>query len=436
MRFETPTALALEAAFDGGRLTSDGGICWLAKADSELGLCETMADHVPEWRRREGRHSLATLVRQRIFQIACGYEDQNDSNSLRSDPLLKLVCGSLPDTGPDLASQPTISRLENAATARACYEIAETLLELYVRQRGKGGAPKKIVLDLDATDDPTHGEQEGSHYHGYYKEHIYHPLVAFDGDTGQIIAAVLRTGNTHASRGAVAILRRIVTRLRRAWPSVNIELRADAGFAVPRVYEYCEAEGIHYAIGLITNARLEKLAKPLLDRARWRYEDEGRKTRLLAESFYRAGSWDHNRRVIYKAEVMDQGTNTRFVVTNKYDKPAKLYEWYTRRGETENRIKDFKLALRADRLSCHRFLANQFRLLMHAAAYWLLDVLRSKLVKAGVERMQLDTLRLILIKVGGRVRQLATKVRLHLATGHPGQRLWDVLSCYRSLTGP
>ncbi|MGH3148495.1 MAG: transposase [Rubrobacter sp.] len=163
MRFETPTALALEAAFDGGRLTSDGGLCWLAKADSKLDLCKTIADHVPEWRRREGRHSLVALVRQRIFQIACGYEDQNDSNTLRSDPLLQLVCGALPEPGGDLASQPTISRLENAATTRACYEIAETLFGLYVRQRGKDGAPKKIVLDLDATADPTHGEQEGSH---------------------------------------------------------------------------------------------------------------------------------------------------------------------------------------------------------------------------------------------------------------------------------
>ncbi len=216
MRFETSAALALEAAFDGGRLTSDGGICWLAKADSELDLCKTIADRVPEWRRREGRHSLVALVRQRIFQIACGYEDQNDSNSLRSDPLLKLGCGSLPETGRDLASQPTISRLENAATTHACYEIAETLFGLYVRQRSKGGVPRKIVLDLDATDDPTYGEQEGSYYHGYYKEHIYHPLVVFDGDTGQMIAAVLRTGNTHASRGAVAILRRIVTRLWKA----------------------------------------------------------------------------------------------------------------------------------------------------------------------------------------------------------------------------
>jgi hypothetical protein len=182
--WDPETALALEAAFDGGRITSDGGLVWLAELDNELGLCEKMAQHVPEWRKRRGHHPLATLIRQRVFQIACGYEDQNDSNYLREDPLLKLVCGSsLPETGANLASQPTISRLENAATARSCYRMAEALLELYLTQRGKDGAPKKILLDFDATDDPTHGEQEQSYYHGYYEEHIYHPLLVFDGDT-------------------------------------------------------------------------------------------------------------------------------------------------------------------------------------------------------------------------------------------------------------
>jgi Transposase DDE domain group 1 len=246
MRFQTEAALALEAAFDGGRLTSDSGLLWLKEADAELGLCEAIALCVPEWRRGKVRHSLVTLVKQRVFQIACGYEDQNDSDSLRTDPLLKLVCGSLPETGTDLASQPTISRLENAPDARACYRMAQALFELYVEQRGKDGAPKKILLDFDATADPTHGEQEGSFYHGYYQQHIYHPLLVFDGETSQPITAVLRCGNTHASRSAVAILRRIVRRLREAWPGVEIEIRADAGFAVPEIYDYCEQEGIGY----------------------------------------------------------------------------------------------------------------------------------------------------------------------------------------------
>ena len=372
---------------------------------------------------------MLSLLKQRVFQIACGYEDQNDSNFLRSDPLLKLVCGALPESGEDLASQPTICRMENAVTNRACYQMARALAELYIAQRGKDGAPQKIVLDFDATDDPTYGDQEESYYHGYFKEHIYHPLLVFDGDTGQLISALLRAGNTHASRSTVAVLKRLVGLLRSAWPGVEVELRADAGFAVPAVYDYCEAEGIRYTIALITNSRLEEMASSLLEEAQRRYEQErGRKVRLLSQGHYQAGSWQIERRVVYKAEVMEEGTNTRFVVTNKPDEPDELYAHYTERGETENRIKDLKVALKADRLSCHRFVANQFRLLLHAAAYWLMDTLRKKLVDGGIERMQLDTLRLKLVKIGGRVRELLTKVRVHLASGHPGRYLWHALS--------
>jgi hypothetical protein len=400
----------------------------LAKVDEKLGLCEALAEHVPEWRRGKARHSLVALVRQRVLQVACGYEDQDDADFLRTDPLLKLACGRPPETGEDLASQLTMSRLENAATARGCYRMASALGELYLRERSKGGTPKRILLDFDSTDDPTHGGQEGSYYHGYYGQHMYHPLLVFDGETGQLIAAVLRPGNTHASRGAVAVLKRVVGMLRGAWPRVRIEeLRADAGFAVPWVYEYCEEEGVDYTVGLITNPRLRALAEPLLERAQERYEAEGRKAKLLAEGSYQAGSWERERRVVYKAEAMEEGTNTRFVVTSRTDEPKDLYDWYVKRGETENRIKDFKSGVKADRLSCKRFWANQFRLLLHAAAYWLLDVLRRELMGAGVERMQLDTLGLLLIKIGGRVRQLLARVKLHLAFGHPGQPLWQIL---------
>jgi hypothetical protein len=258
---------------------------------------------------------------------------------------------------------------------------------------------------------------------------MYHPLLVFDGESGHLITALLRFGNTHSSRGAVAILRRIVTHLRQTWPGVRIELRADAGFAVPEIYDYCEREGIDYTIGLISNPRLEALTAALLEIAQERYEVEENKVRLVGEGFYRAESWEKKRRVIYKAEVMAEGENTRFVVTSKRSgDPKKLYDWYIGRGESENWIKDLKVAIRADRLSCHRFMANQFRLLLHAAAYWLLDTLRRKLVESGAQRMQLDTLRLTLIKIGGRVRELLTKVRMHLASGHPGQRLWHALS--------
>jgi len=284
-----------------------------------------------------------------------------------------------------------------------------------------------VLLDFNATADPTHGEQEGSYYHGYHEQHIYHPLVVFDGESGPLIGALLRHGNTHASNSAVALLKRIVGGLRQRWPEVAIELRGDAGFAVPALYDYCEQESITYTVGLVTNPRLEQLAEGLLDEAKERYETEDRKVRIFSEETYQAGSWEHERRVVYKAEAMEKGTNTRFVVSTRTDEPEALYEWYVGRGESENWIKDLKLALKADRLSCHRFIANQFRLLLHAAAYWLMDALRRKLVRAGVKRMQLDTLRLVLIKIGGRVRQLLSKVRLHLASAHPGHHLWIAL---------
>jgi hypothetical protein len=428
IRFETPTPLALEAAFDGGRLTSDGGLSWLAKMDSEMGLSEMISECVPEWRTRRGRHTMLALVKQRLYQIACGYEDQNDSDSLREDPLLKVVCGSLPESGADLASQPTICRLENAATRRSCYRIAEVLFEIYLQERGKDGAPKKVLLDFDSTDDPTHGDQEGSYYHGYYKQHMYHPLLVFDGESGHLITALLRAGNTHSSNSSVAILKRIVCALRERWPEVAIEIRADGGFAVPALYDYCEYEGISYTIALITNERLKEMAGDLLEAASKEHERTAHKARLFGEDLYGAASWEKKRRVIYKAEAMEQGTNRRFLVSTRHEAPKELYEFYAKRGESENWIKDFKLHMRADRLSCHRFIANQFRLLLHAAAYWLMDALRRKLIEGGSRRMQLDTLRLSLIKIGGRVRELFTKIRLHLATGHPGQDLWHALS--------
>ncbi len=289
---------------------------WIADTNRDLGLCEAIAEHVPEWREgRAIRHPLLALVRQRVYQVACGYEDQNDANALRADPLLKLVLGRLPETGTDLASQPTLSRLENAPGPRDCLRIARALAELYVRERGKAGAPEEVLLDFDATDDPAHGEQEGAFYHGYYRTRMYHPLLVFEGRTNRLVTAVLRAGNTHASRGALAVLKRIVRRLREAWPGVKIGLRADAGFAVPAVYEWCERKGVGYTIGLVSNPRLEALAEPLLERAgRESEEMDGRKVRLVSDAPYEAGSWGRPRRVVYKAEALEKGTNTRFVV--------------------------------------------------------------------------------------------------------------------------
>jgi Transposase DDE domain group 1 len=433
-RFAGSAPLPLEASFDGGRLTSDGGLPWLEEADTRLGLCATFAAVIPEWRRGPVRHALPTLIRQRVFQIACGYEDQDDADFLRTDPLLKLVCGRLPDTGHDLASQPTLSRLENAVDRRSCYRLAMALGELYLRERERAGVPAHIILDLDGTDDPTHGQQEGSAYHGYYRQQMYYPLAVFDGETGQLITAVLRPGNTHGSAGVVAVLKRVVRALRTRWPDITLELRMDSGGAVPAIYDFCEREGIGYTIGLITNPRLTALAASLATEAqRQRATTGAEKVRLLGETVYQAESWEQPRRVVIKAEALPKGPNTRFVVTTRADPPDVLYDWYVDRGAGENWIKDLKRACFADRLSDHRFWANQFRLLLHAAAYWLLDTVRRWLAACTVPRLQLDTLRLRLLKIGGRVWQLRDRIRLRLAASHPGHPLWDQLAAYHRL---
>lgn len=421
--------LPLESQFDLDDLTSDGGLLWLLEADRELGLSSALASAVREWRRGPVRHPLPCLLRQRILQIACGYPDQNDATTLRHDPLFKLACERLPTSGPPLASQPTLSRLDTAADAASCAALADVLLALYLRERGRPGQPTRILLDVDSTADPTHGQQEGSRYHGYYGQHMYHPLLVFDGDTNQLISARLRPGNAHASWAAVEELERIVAAVRQCWPEVPIELRADGGFAVPALYAYCEQHGLAYTIGLIPNARLDWAATPLLVAAQLYRDQTGlAHVRFVGELIYQAGSWPQPRRVVYKAEVMAAGTNTRFVVTNRPGPPEALYDDYVARGETENWIKDLKRACAADRLSCHGFWANQFRLLLHAAAYWLLDTVRRWLCAQQVARMQLDTLRLQLVKIGGWVRELTNRVRLHLASSHPGQPLWELLA--------
>ncbi|MGZ3584269.1 MAG: IS1380 family transposase, partial [Ktedonobacterales bacterium] len=324
--------------FDAGQLTSDGGLAWVHQADMELAVCTSLAAQLPDWRRGPVHHSLETLVRQRVYQIACGYEDQNDATTVRTDPLLKLVCGRTPDSPADLASQPTLSRLENAVSARTCYRLAQALLGVYLQERARANGdrpPAHVLLDLDGTDDPTHGDQEGSAYHGYYRQHMYHPLLIFDGDTDQLVTAVLRPGTVHASRGVVAVLRRVVRHLRARWPAVTIELRADSGFAVPALYDWCEAEGIAYTLGLATNPRLAAAAQPLLAEAQQRYAQTGTKVRLAGALSYAADSWAHARRVVYKAEVLEQGPNVRFVVTSRSAAPLALYDWYVQRGTPE-----------------------------------------------------------------------------------------------------
>lgn len=425
-------SLPLEVDFLGGRLTSDGGLPWLAEADAVLSLTATLAAVIPDWRSRRGQHDVATLLAQRIYQIACGYEDQNDADTLRSDPLFKQACGRRPVTGPDLASQPTFSRLENAIGPRTCYRLAQALGQVYLQERERRGIPTQLILDLDSTADPTHGNQEGSAYHGYYGQHMYHPLLVFDGTTDQLITAVLRPGTVHASHGALSVLKRIVAAIRDRWPEVTLEIRADSGFAIPALYAWCEDEGITYTIGLATNPRLARAVAGLQAAAERQSADlEGAKVRLIGETVYQADSWPHPRRVVMKAEVLAKGTNTRFVVTTRQDDaPATIYDWYVDRGESENWIKDLKAGCFAHRLSCHRFWANQVRLLLHAAAYVLLGTIRHWLVGAQVARMTLETIRLRLLKIGGWVREDRTKVRVRLSSHHPGEGWWHALAAH------
>jgi hypothetical protein len=329
-----------------------------------------------------------------------------------------------------LASQPTLCRLENAVDRHACRRLAQALLDLYLAARGQDGPPARILLDIDSTDDPTHGQQEGTAYHGYYRQHMYHPLLVFDGDTAQLITALLRPGTAHASRGVLSVLRVLVRAIRARWPGVPIEIRADSGCAVPALYQFCERHQLGYTIGLASNPRLEAHAAPLLAEARAQQAQSGEKVRLVAATEYQAASWPHPRRVVYKAEVVAKGPNTRFVVTSRCDDPTPLYDFYVDRGTPELWIKDVKRACFADRLSDHRFWANQFRLILHAAVYWLLDTLRRWLTARGHPHLQLDTLRLRVLKIGARVREFATTVRLHLASSHPGQPLWNLLATH------
>src|SRR5262249_34545387 len=246
--------------------------------------------------------------------------------------------------------------LENAVDRHAAERLALALVELYVRERGRQSPPTHLLLDVDGTDDPAHGAQEGVAYHGFYAQHMYHPLLGFDGDTAQLITAILRPGNAHGSRFLVLVLRRLVRRLRQVWPQVRIELRADSGCATPRLYAWCEATQITYTLGLIPNPRLEALAAPLLAEAQAQSAaQDGVKVRLAGGAPYQAGSWAYPRRVVFKAEALAKGPNTRFVVTDRTDPPLALYDFYVDRGQAENFIKDFKNALAADRLSCHRF---------------------------------------------------------------------------------
>lgn len=422
-------ARGVRALFDAGPISSDGGALLLRQADRRLALLDTLAAVLPDHRDpRHIAHTNADLLRQRVYAIALGYEDCNDATILRRDPVLKTCCDRDPN-GRDLASQPTLSRLENEVGPKTCYQIADQILESYFVRHAT--PPERIVLDLDTTHDPAHGQQEFAAFHGFYDEHIYLPLLVFDG-AGDLLTAVLQPGTANGVGAAAAVMKRILRRIRLQWPSVPILVRGDSGFGAPAMYRVCELYEADFVFGLQPNVRLKALAAPIQERARRRFLRRGSKVRLFSSMRYaaRRNRWPRAYRVLIKAEHQAIGPNVRFVVTTLKGPAQKLYDdCYVQRGEAaENSIKDLKTALKADRLSCHRFWANQFRLLLHAAAYLLMYAIRRAADGTELQDAQMDTLRLRLLKIGVRVESTARRVWFHLSSSHPWQRIWTLVA--------
>ena len=419
LTFESLFSKEIIADFEGGRITSDAGGLLLRELDHRYRLTEKAARYLHDPRdSHKVKHNLLTLVRQRLFPIAQGYEDNNDAAALARDPAFKIMIGKAPESAPDLASQPTLSRFENQVTTKDLRRFSDWFLDLDLKTHP--GPRKVIVLDMDATDDPTYGQQQLSFFHGYYEEHMYHLLLVFDRRTGFPLAAVLRPGNTHSSHGALAVLKRLIKKLKKAYPGALILFRADVGFAIPALYRYLERQDIRYVIGFISNKRVLAQAAPLLEKAQRQYQETGEKQRLFNSFSYQAESWTRPRRIIAKVEYTHLGINQRFVVTNLSRNPQFVYDdIYVLRGDVENRIKELKLELKADRLNCHRFLANQFRLLLHTSAYCLFWLLRHHLQGTELAKAQVNTLRLKLLKIGARIRETNRRIWVHLASGYP-----------------
>lgn len=365
---------------DGGRLSSDAGLVLLKDIDEQLGLTRALAAALSDARdARRIRFTPEDLLKQRIFQIAAGYEDANDANPLRHDPICKLLLDRLPETGAPLASQPTISRFENRVSRTELYRMALGLLDQFIASYDS--PPEVIVLDVDDTEDRAHGEQEQIRYDGYYGGDCFMPCHLYEGLSGRLITTILKAKRFSGAQ-MLAVLKRVVKRLRHAWPDTWVILRGDSHFAYPEVRAWLEAQPqLSYVIGLTSNAVLQKLAQEVVEQAKRAYVCWGRKATRLHSTRYQAGTWSRSRRVVIKVEVSAQGVNTRFVVTDmEQARTQVLYRHiYCARGQMENEIKDHKLSLKSDRTSCHRFEANQMRLFLHSAAYMLLDTLRREM---------------------------------------------------------
>jgi len=413
----------IQADFSGGQITSDAGLLPLRSFDQRHCLTSQWAARLRDPRQDDRvRHDVLALLRQRIYQIVAGYEDANDADRLRHDPLLQIVTDQ--KLGEALGSQPTLSRWENSAYARDLIRLNDTWCEQFIRLCGDQVRQRgEVLLDLDSTDDPTYGQQQLSFFNGGYGQHMYHPMLIFERHTGCLLAARLRPGNASSHARIVPMLLRLVPRLQSAFPSVKIKLRGDAGFAFPLLYEFCEFFDIEYAIGIPANCVFQQRAEPRQKQLKRRYRHTQLPQRSFSSFRHRARSWSHQRRICYKAEHSAAGTNLRFVVTNCAGRASEVFAFYNDRGECENRIEEFKNGFCADRLSCHRFLANAFRLLLHGGAYNLVNFFRHHLPPPW-RSAQIETLRAQLFKLGARVRQTARCIRIHLATGWPFQKLF------------
>jgi hypothetical protein len=450
----------LQADFQGGTLSSDGGVLFLRDIEAQVGIISRFAGALNDPRdRRYTDHSCEELLRQRIFQIACGYEDANDCNALRHDPAIKAACGRLPIEGEPLASQPSMSRFENTPGRSDLYRMGQALFDTFVASYDR--APTSLLLDIDDTADEVHGAQQQSLFHGYYDQYCYLPLHIYEGQSGKLITTILRPGRRPTGDEVVSILKRVVVSIRREWPAVLILLRGDGHFSTPEIHEWCESQQpeIFYILGQSGNDVLKRKASGILEQTRslyrykqvrvWKKQVEAAhnqkqskskkasgssskkaqghlqdsiKAKLYTEFLYQASSWGLPRRIICKAEVSDEGENIRFVVTNlKTTRTAWIYETiYCGRGQMENYIKDHKLFLHSDRTSCHKFEANQFRLFLHSAAYVLMHNLRTKGLRGTVwSRSQFNRIQLRVLKVGVRIEELKTKITFHFPSSFP-----------------
>jgi Transposase DDE domain group 1 len=419
--FELPglSGRKIEGNFRGGDVSSDGGLVVLRQVDRWLGLSKGLAQRLPDRRDPDKiEHSLESMLRQRIYGLALGYEDLNDHDSLRKD----LLWQTATERDQELASCSTLCRLENRAGRQEAWLMHQVLFEQFLNSFQS--APRELVLDFDCTDDRVHGLQEGRHFHGYYDDFCFLPLYVFCGE--RLLVSYLRESNIDSARHAWAILALLVKALRKRWPQVKITLRADSGFCRWKMLRWCERMGVGYIVGLAKNERLQALSAKLQKRAERKYRRSGSKVRLFSAFQYKAKTWDKKRRVIVKAEHNERGANPRYVVTNLEGRSQALYdELYCARGEMENRIKEQQLGLFSDRTSCHAWWPNQFRLLLSSAAYVLLEALRRiGLSGTDLARAQVTTIRLRLLKIGAVITRNTRRIRLWFSSSFPLQELF------------